>query len=58
MGSPGFVRERATETESEREEGERARRSERESEGKGPPRLTMQPDLWPGRTYIELHTIS
>lgn len=31
---------------------------ERGDEGKGPPRLTMQPDLWPGRTYIELHTIS
>lgn len=34
------------------------REKETDDEGKGPPRLTMQPDLWPGRTYIELHTIS
>lgn len=61
----GQTLERVEETAEQRE---RERKSERRSEegargegGGGPlpsPRLTMQPDLWAGRAYVELHTIS
>lgn len=62
---PSFVRgqtlERLDEKEREKErDGPTKERGEGEAERKEgpPPRLTMQPDLWAGRAYVELHTIS
>ena len=48
------IRKRGREEEEEEEEEGK----EQEEETEGAPRLTMRPDLWFGRTYIELHTIS
>lgn len=65
---PSFVRgqtlERVEETAEPRERKREIERdgAKKERGGKGgplpSPLLTMQPDLWAGRAYVELHTIS